>query len=114
VRKQAEASGDLQAIEAAEQLAATARRKEAYEAMHPETKAHVAGGMARQGAANDNLSFAADTAAKTGVNKRTVERNASRGEARFHAAARQDIPARLSCQRTVRISGIVPAPLVSH
>lgn len=58
----------------------TKRRKDAYEAKHPETRAGVAGGKARQGAAADNLSFAADTAAATGVDERTVRRDAERGE----------------------------------
>lgn len=58
----------------------TTRRKQIYEAMHPETRAHVAGGHAKAGSASDKLSFAADTAAKTGVDRRTVERDAARGD----------------------------------
>ena len=57
------------------------RRKDIHIALHPETRAGVAGGKARQGAASDNLSFAADTAAKTGVTVKTVEREAARGAA---------------------------------
>ncbi len=53
----------------------TFRRKEIYEALHPETKAGVAGGKARQGSANDIMSFAEDTAQRTGVTERTVERD---------------------------------------
>jgi N6-adenosine-specific RNA methylase IME4 len=63
----------------AEQAAHHAARKEIYERLHPETKRGVAGGKARQGSASDNLSFAEDTAGKTGVNKRTVERSVARG-----------------------------------
>ena len=51
-----------------------AKRKEVYERMHPETKAGVAGGKARQGSANEIISFAgfaADTATKTGLTDRT-------------------------------------------
>lgn len=70
------------------------RRKELYEALHPETKAHVAGGKTggrgRPKIAGDKMSsamgeawaadrerksFAADTAAKTGKSRRTVERD---------------------------------------
>lgn len=65
----------------AEQAFQTARRKEIYEALHPETKQHVAGGKARQDSASDKLSFAAQTSRATGRDKRTVERDAARGEA---------------------------------
>lgn len=58
----------------------TKRRKEAYEALHPETKRGVAGGMARQGTATDTVSFADATAAATGKDARTVRRDAERGE----------------------------------
>jgi hypothetical protein len=47
----------------ADRAAQTARRKAIYLELHPETAQHVAGGLARQGAADDNLSFAAATAA---------------------------------------------------
>lgn len=53
----------------------TAERKRAYEAKHPET-AH---GKASPGKDDNLSSFAADTAAKTGVDARTVQRNAERG-----------------------------------
>lgn len=61
-----------------------ARRKEAYEALHPETKAHVAGAHGSnksQGNASANLApaFTADTAAKTGQSERAVQRDAERG-----------------------------------
>ena len=56
----------------------TRRRKEAYEAKHPETRQGATG---RAGYKNDNLSsFSDDTASKTGVDKRTVERDARRGD----------------------------------
>jgi ParB family transcriptional regulator, chromosome partitioning protein len=58
----------------------TRRRKEIYEALHPETRAHVAGGHGKHRSAADNLSFAEDTATKTGVDARTVRRDATRGE----------------------------------
>lgn len=57
----------------------TARRKEAYEAKHPETVRGVAGAEAKHGRASDNLSFAEDTAKATGQDKRTVQRDAQRG-----------------------------------
>jgi len=42
--------------------------------LHPETRAHVAGGLARQGSASTNLApaFTADRAKKTGQSERTV------------------------------------------
>lgn len=56
----------------------TRRRKEIYEALHPETRQ---GGVGRGGYKDDKLSsFSEDTASKTGQNRRTVERDASRGE----------------------------------
>ena len=67
----------------AEESKALARRKEIYEALHPEAKRGVAGGKTggrgREKIASDKLSFAIDTAAKTGKSKRTVERDAALG-----------------------------------
>ncbi|MBY6091045.1 ParB/RepB/Spo0J family partition protein [Maritimibacter alkaliphilus] len=56
-----------------------AERKRVYEKLHPETKAGVSGGLARQGLANDMLSFAAATAEKFGVSKRKIERIVAAG-----------------------------------
>lgn len=58
--------------------------KAIHEALHPETKAHVAGAHASnkaQGNASANLAvaFTADTAAKTGQSERAVQRDAERG-----------------------------------
>lgn len=58
----------------------TKRRKEAYEALHPETRRGVAGAEAKHGRASDNLSFAEATASATGADLRTVQRDAARGE----------------------------------
>jgi ParB family chromosome partitioning protein len=75
---------ELTAAQEAKQLA---RRKEIYEALHPETKKGVAGAKAsnrKQGKGqddtSDNMSFASDTATKTGKTKRTVERSVALGE----------------------------------
>ncbi len=56
-----------------------ARRKEVYERLHPETKRGVAGGLARQGLANDIVSFAGATAEKFGLSTRQVERMIAAG-----------------------------------
>lgn len=61
---------ELSVLERGEHLA---RRKTVYEELHPETKAWIAGGKARQGAANEIISFAEDTSGRIGVSTRTVE-----------------------------------------
>jgi ParB family chromosome partitioning protein len=66
----------------AERAMFTARRKEAYELLHPETVAGVAGANAKHNSAVAKLataSFADDQAAKTGDSTRTVRRDAERG-----------------------------------
>lgn len=58
----------------------TARRKEAYEALHPEVK-HGGDRASRQlGDLKDADRFTADTAAKTGQSERAVQRDVERGE----------------------------------
>jgi len=49
--------------------------------LHPETKAGVAGGLARQGAANEKSAFAEATSDAIGKSRRSVEIAAARGEA---------------------------------
>ncbi|MCG7360814.1 hypothetical protein MHZ93_06065 [Roseomonas sp. ACRSG] len=60
----------------------TRRRKEIYEALHPETR-HGAIGNGREKSGQDGHSterFTADTAGKTGQSERVVRRDATRGE----------------------------------
>lgn len=57
-----------------------ARRKELYEIKHPQTRHGVAGAEAKHRGADDNLSFASDTATKTGESERTIQRAVRRGE----------------------------------
>ena len=64
----------------AERALFTRRRKDIYLAIHPETRAGVAGAETKHRGANDKLSFAENTAAQTGVDRRTIERDAARGE----------------------------------
>src|SRR5690349_2216857 len=63
----------------AERALFTRRRKDIYEAIHPETRQ---GGVGRGGYEKGaNLaSFSADTAARTGRSERDVQRDATRGE----------------------------------
>ena len=60
----------------------TKRRKEAYEALHPETKngenQHTR--VRQVGEATSADRFTADTAAKTGQSERAVQRDAERGK----------------------------------
>jgi ParB family chromosome partitioning protein len=69
----------------AERSLFTKRRKDIYLALHPETRATKDGafkGNQHTGkVVGDNLSFSSDTATKTGVTTKTVEREAARGEA---------------------------------
>jgi ParB family chromosome partitioning protein len=51
------------------------RRKQIYEELHPETRQHKAGGHAKHGSTSDRMSFAEDTARKTGKSRRTIERS---------------------------------------
>jgi ParB family chromosome partitioning protein len=61
----------------------TRRRKEAYEALHPETR-HGSPTVSRQlgdtQGRSETIRFTADTAKKTGQSERAVQRDASRGE----------------------------------
>jgi ParB family chromosome partitioning protein len=70
------AGAEMNALDTAVFLA---ERKAVYERLHPETKAGVAGGLARQGSASDIVSFAAATAEKFSVSRRHVERMVSAG-----------------------------------
>lgn len=65
------AGAELTALDTAVFLAA---RKTVYEEEYPETKAAIAGGLARQGSAGDIMSFAAAAAEKMGVSERHVQR----------------------------------------
>lgn len=47
--------------------------KEAYEALHPETRAGVAGAKAKHGDANEIISFADDTAETIGLSPRAIQ-----------------------------------------
>lgn len=48
-------------------------RKTIYERLNPDAKAGVAGGKARQGSANEIVSFARDTAERVGLTDRTIQ-----------------------------------------
>lgn len=72
----------MTALTPSEKALFTARRKEAYEALHPETRngenQHSRVRQVGEGTAADR--FTADTASKTGESERTIQRNAERGE----------------------------------
>lgn len=68
-------------LSAGEEAKCVARRQAIYESLHPETKKGIAGARAKHGRANDKMSFAADTAAKTRKSERHVQRAARRGRA---------------------------------
>lgn len=58
-----------------DEFEALRRRQEIYEEIHPETRQYKAGGHAKHGSASDKMSFAEDTAWKTGKSRRTIERS---------------------------------------
>lgn len=61
----------LTSLEQCEQLSA---RKKIYEMLYPQTRRGVAGAFAKHNGATDILSFAADTASKTGESERNINR----------------------------------------
>jgi ParB/RepB/Spo0J family partition protein len=65
----------------AEAALQTARRKEIYEALHPEVASYAFKGNQHSKVVTDNLSFTSKTAEATGRDERTVRRDAARGEA---------------------------------
>lgn len=80
-------------LTALEESKAVARRKELYEAIHPETKPVAERGGPGRGnktmAIMATVSFADDTAAKTGRGSRTIRRDAEIGEKITESAAVQ-------------------------
>lgn len=70
------AGAEMDALDTAVFLAT---RKEVYERLHPETKAGVAGGLARQGSASELSSFADATAEKFRMTARQVQKIVSAG-----------------------------------
>jgi len=70
-------------LTAAQRAKLVSRRKAAYEKVHPETKNGGAPGKAGGGKAKGTnlVSFAADTAAKSGKSATSVKRDATRGKA---------------------------------
>ena len=78
------ASAELSTLELAQFLA---EAKQAYEDLHPTTKAHISGGLARQGLATDTVSFADALAEKRGVNPRSIRRLTQLGKSLDPAAA---------------------------
>jgi ParB family chromosome partitioning protein len=75
---------ERQTLSAAEEAQALARRKAIFEQLYPETQSVAKrGGPGRGNKTNDKLSpvsFAADTAAKTGQSRRTIERKVKTGQ----------------------------------
>jgi hypothetical protein len=69
-------------LSASDRATQTARRKAIYLELHPETAEHVAGGVAKNAAADFAAapSFTKSTAAATGAAERTVRLDAERGE----------------------------------
>lgn len=70
-------------VAAAERALFTRRRKEIYEALHPETKNGAAGNgrekVRQLGEATPADRFTADTARSTGQSERAIQRDAARG-----------------------------------
>ena len=80
------------------ELSPTVRRKEIYEALHPETRAETFHGNRHTGSRRQNGDdqkserFTASTAKATGRSERTVQRDAERGEKISERAAPPELP----------------------
>jgi ParB family chromosome partitioning protein len=97
---------ELTELERSEHLAA---RKEVYEKLHPETR-HVSerGGPGRGNKTDDNLSpvsFTADTAAKTGLSERSIQRDVQRA-AKLAPAVRDEIRAMPIADKGVELDAL--------
>jgi ParB family chromosome partitioning protein len=64
----------------AERALFTERRKQAYEALHPETRHGVNQHSSSRQLGDSSSRFTADTAARTGQSERAVQRDATRGQ----------------------------------
>jgi ParB family chromosome partitioning protein len=56
------------------------QRQEIYELLYPDTKAGVAGGLAKNGVQRTNLSFAENAAERLGVSERSIRRSIQRAK----------------------------------
>ncbi|PYF12979.1 hypothetical protein C8J30_101364 [Rhodobacter viridis] len=80
-------------LSASERAVFTARRKAAYEALHPETQAAAFKGnqhVARGQLGHEQKTFSEDQAEKTGQAERSVRRDAERGTKVCEAALDRD------------------------
>ena len=99
------AGAEMNALDTAVFLA---ERKRLYEKLHPETRAGVAGGLARQGLASDIVSFAESTAEKFGLSRRQIERIVAAGAALDRTAIAQlrEAPAPVTLKDLTEIAKI--------
>lgn len=102
------AGAEMNALDTAVFLA---ERKRLYEKLHPETRAGVAGGLARQGSASELGSFAAVTAEKFGMTMRQIQKIVAAGAALDRTAIAQlrEAPAPVTLKDLTEIAKISSA-----
>jgi hypothetical protein len=96
----------------------TRRRKEAYEALHPETRNEAFHGNqhksgVRQLGEEQSARFTADTATKTGQSERVVQRDAARGKNIAPEVLTQIVGTKMDTGRTLdELASVLPSGIL--
>jgi ParB family chromosome partitioning protein len=101
------AGAEMNALDTAVFLAT---RKAVYERLHPETKAGVAGGLARQGSASELSSFADATAEKFNMTARQVQKIVAAGT----RLGPDEVAKLRAAPRAVTLKDLIEISKISH